>query len=379
VKIARISATPLAVPARVQLFGLDRTITLSVCLVEIETGEGLIGHGLTAIADHRVVAAMIREVVAPALTGEDALAHERLWERMYWLLSPRGQTGFASHAMAAVDIALWDLKGKKLGQPLWRLLGGARDKVPVYATFGLAVYDRAQLVEAAKLWVSQGHRRLKMVVADQALKRRDTPRPLAEVILEDAARVRAVREAVGPGIELYIDANCCLDQYHALRLARMVEECDISFFEEPLTHNDVRLMADMRRQTRIPLAAGQHEGLAFRFRDMLVANAVDVVQPNVIASGGYTQCLRIAGLAAAFNVPIANGGAWTHHNMHLLGGLANGTLVEYNYVDTLCCEQLFPGLEKPADGWLTLPQAPGLGFEPDAARVRELARRDGRH
>jgi L-rhamnonate dehydratase len=134
-------------------------------------------------------------------------------------------------------------------------------------------------------------------------------------------------------------------------------------------------MADMRRQTRVPLAAGQNEGLAFRFRDLLVHGAVDVLQPNVAISGGYTQCLRIAGLAGAFNVPLANGGAWPFHNMHLHAGLANGGLVEYHYPAVLLCRALFNALPTPEDGWLTLPTEPGIGFAPNRDAVRELAKR----
>ena len=111
-KIARVKATPLNVPVRIRLLGLDKETSLSVCLVEIETDTGLVGHGMTAITEEEVVAAAIDEIAAPALLGEDPLAHERLWEKLYWLLSPRGQTGYASHAIAAIDIALWDLKGK---------------------------------------------------------------------------------------------------------------------------------------------------------------------------------------------------------------------------------------------------------------------------
>ena len=134
----------------------------------------------------------------------------------------------------------------------------------------------------------------------------------------------AVREAVGPDVELYIDANCSLDLYHATRLAEMVKPYGISFFEEPITQNDALQMAQMRRATGMALACGQNEGLIFRFRDLLLHEAVDYVQPNVVSSGGFTQCVKIAGLAAAFNVPLANGGAWPYHNMHLQAGVANG-------------------------------------------------------
>ena len=133
-------------------------------------------------------------------------------------------------------------------------------------------------------------------------------------------------------------------------------------------------MAELRRRTSIPLAAGQNEGLAWRFRDMLTHNAIDVLQPNVTISGGYSQVLKIAGMAQAFNVPIDNGGAWPFHNMHLHAGVSNGGLVEYHYVAVLVLQKIFDGLPAPVDGWLTLPEAPGLGFAPNANRVRELAK-----
>lgn len=374
-KIVRVSATPLNIPVRIDILGLNKETSLSLCLTEIEADNGLVGHGMTAITEEEVIAAAVREVAGPALIGEDPLATERLWEKLYWLLSPRGQTGYASHAIAALDLALWDLKARSLDLPLWRLLGGARGRVPVYATFGFGFFERDELAAAARLWVSEGFRRLKMTVGGHALARRDEPRPIDEVLDEDVRRVRAVREAVGPDVKLYIDANCGLDLYHATSLAQRLEDFDISFFEEPLTQNDVRQMAELRRRTRIPLAAGQNEGLAFRFRDLLVAQAVDVLQPNVAISGGYTQCVKIAGLAQAFNVPIDNGGAWPFHNMHLHAGIANGGMVEYHYVAVQMLSQVFDDLPVPDDGWLTLPDSPGLGFRPDPARVRDLARR----
>ena len=373
-KIVRVTATPLNVPVTIDIVGLNKATTLSVCLTEIETDTGLVGHGMTAITEEEIVAAAIREVAGPALIGCDPLATEQLWDKLYWLLSPRGQTGYASHAIAALDVALWDLKARALGLPLWRLLGGARARVPVYATFGFGFLDREQLAAAAKLWVGRGFRRLKMTVGQHALARRDEPRPLDEVIAEDLRRVAAVREAVGPDVQLYVDANCGLDLFHAARLAQGMEPYGITFFEEPITQNDVRGMAQLRTRTTIPLAAGQNEGLAFRFRDLLVANAVDVLQPNVTISGGYSQCLKIAGMAQAFNVPIDNGGAWPFHNMHLHAGVANGGLVEYHYVAVLVLKQIYDALPEPADGWLELPETPGLGFAPNPDRVRELAK-----
>lgn len=372
-KIARVTATPLNVPLEIAVLGLERLISLSACLVEVETDSGIIGHGFTGITEEDVIAQVIRGVAGPAIIGDDPLAHEFIWDKLYWTLMPRGQTGYAAHALAAIDLALWDIKGKALGQPIWRLLGGARPRVPVYATFGFGFFDRAELAAAAKLWVSQGFTRLKMTVGGEALRHRDS-RPIIGVIREDAARVAAVRDAVGPDIELFIDANCSLDHYHAGRLCELIKDYNIGFFEEPLTQNDPLQMAQLRRECGIPLACGQNEGLLFRFRDLLLHEAIDYAQPNVAISGGFTQCLKIAGLAAAFNVPIANGGAWPYHNMHLQAGVANGSMVELHYLAVELSKQIYTGLPDCRDGWLTLPDAPGLGFELNRDAVREIAK-----
>jgi L-alanine-DL-glutamate epimerase-like enolase superfamily enzyme len=373
-KIYAVEATPLNVPITVDLLGVNKRTSLSMCLIAVHTDEDVTGYGFTAITEEEVIAAVIEHIAGPAIVGDDPSNIERLWDKLYWLLSPRGQTGYAAHAIAAIDIALWDIRGKVLGLPVYKLLGGSRDRVPTYATFGFGFFDRDQLAEAAKLWIANGHKRLKMTVGNSALQRRDEPRPLADVIEEDFRRVKAVRDAVGDEIEIYIDANCSLDHYHALKLAKRLEPLGIAFFEEPITQNDVHQMADLRRRTSIPLACGQNEGLAFRFRDLLVHEAVDVVQPNVAITGGYTQCAKIAGMAQAFNVPIANGGAWIHHNMHLQAGMSNGTLAEFHYVAVECCKRIYKALPEPRDGWLDLPQTAGLGFEPDLHAVAELAK-----
>ena len=374
-KITRVHATPLNLPVSVTIAGRTKATSLSLCLVDVETDTGLTGTGMTAITEEEVVGAIVNDIASPALIGADPMRNEQVWDKLYWLMAPRGQSGYASHAMAAIDLALWDIKGKALGQPCWRLLGGARSEVPVYATFGFAFFERDELAAAAKSWVERGFKRLKMTVGHHGLQRRDEPRLLADLIDEDVQRIRAVRKAVGPEVQLYIDANCSLDYVHALRLAQRVEQYGISFFEEPVTQNDIPNMVKLRAKTAIPLAAGQNEGLASRFRDMLVAQAVDVVQPNACITGGYTQCVRIAGMAAAFNTQFANGGAWPHHNMHLHAGLANGSLVEYHSLAVECCKLVFDGLPEPQNGVLSLPEVPGLGFTPNSDRIAELARR----
>lgn len=372
--IVQVKAWPMHIPVDIEVVGVQRTMNLSACLCEVETRDGTRGYGFTAITEEDVVALAINEVAGPAILGANALNNEKIWEEMAWIMTPRGQSGYASHAIAAVDIALWDIKAKAAQLPLWRLLGGARPEVPVYTTFGFGFLDIDELTAAARHWVALGNKHLKMTVASEALRHRNQ-RPLREVIKEDARRVMAVREAVGDDVEIYIDANCNLDALHATKLARMLEPANLGFFEEPVMQNDIRHLVELRQKTNVRIAAGQNEGQAYRFRDFMVAGAVDVVQPNVAITGGYTQCLKIAGMASAFNVSYANGGAWPFHNMHLHGGLANGGLVEYHHPAVLLCNMLFKDLPQAHDGKLQLTEKPGLGFEPDLDAVKTFSAR----
>ncbi|RMF84448.1 MAG: mandelate racemase/muconate lactonizing enzyme family protein [Nitrospinota bacterium] len=367
-QIRRIEAQALQVPVTAPL--LDRPIRRGVVFVEIETDTGITGYGLTSYALHSAIREFINTEAAPFLQGQDPLCTERIWHQMFWSFNQRAQTGAWCSAMSAIDIALWDIKGKILGQPVWRLLGGAQNPVPAYITFGLPEYDQDQLVEAAKMWVGQGQDKLKMVVAVRGYKEGKVTGP-ADGPEEDARRVQAVREAIGEGIELMIDANYLFPYHHALRLCKLCEPYHITWFEEPLYQNDALLLAQLRRQTTVPIAAGQNEGHRFRHRELLIHQAVDFLQPNVVHGGGYTECAKVAGMAQAFNIPIANGGGWPHHNMHLQAGMANGTRVEFHYIMWKVGEILFQNPPAPVQGWVTLPETPGLGLEPNPDALKE--------
>jgi L-rhamnonate dehydratase len=369
-KITAIRAHALNLEMSLDITAPAKTARHQVCVVEIDTDSGITGHGITSIGPAKPIQTAVETLATPAIMGMDPLNNDRIWDKLYWTLVPRGQSGIGMHAIAAIDIALWDIKGKALGQPIWRLLGGARDLCPVYATFGFGFYETEELPHAAEAWMKRGFSRLKMTVGNSALQRRDEPRLLSDVIIEDTRRVAAVREAVGPDAELFIDANCSLDYFHAVELAGALSPYHITFFEEPITQNDVRQMADLRRQTGMRLACGQNEAHSYRFRDMLIAGAVDIIQPNVVITGGFTQCQKIAALASGFNVGIDNGGAWPFFNAHLQAGLANGGLVEYHYSSVEACRLIYDGLPDPADGWLTMSDAPGLGFELNTERLQ---------
>jgi L-alanine-DL-glutamate epimerase-like enolase superfamily enzyme len=359
-KIAKVRADLYRVP--VKAFGLPEPRVRAVVAVRVETDTGVPGMGISALNDGFALREFLNAELAPFVTGRDAMDTERLWDEVYWEFNQRSLSGVVSHGMSAFDMAVWDIKGKHLGQPVWRLLGGYSAAVPAYITFGLGDYDRDQLVAAARHFAAAGHDRLKMVVAT---KKGTQPG-------EDARRVEAVRAAIGDGIELMVDANHGFDFVSAADLCRRIEPLDIKWFEEPIRSNDVRQLAALRRRTSIPISAGQNEGFRFRHRDFMVAEAVDLVQPNVLSVGGYTEAIKVAHMAQAFNLRVANGGGWPHHNAHLIAAVPNGWRVEFHAQTWRVGEALFHDPPAPVKGSVTLTEKPGLGLEPRQDAMRDL-------
>ncbi|MCC6887598.1 MAG: mandelate racemase/muconate lactonizing enzyme family protein [Hyphomicrobiales bacterium] len=376
-KIARLTAHALSPPVPIRAPGIDRTVQRPIVFVQIETDTGIVGHGITSLAPARGTAALIDNTVAPLVLGLDARRIANVWNTIYRELAHRGQTGLAYHAISAIDIALWDIRGKALNEAVWRLLGGARDKVPCYVTCGLPSMDREQLASVAKHWVAQGFGGVKLVVGVIARDRAHEFANMTEALLEDARRVKAVRDAVGHAIEIAIDINCEIDPAQALTLTRMCAPYGVAFVEEPVPDNDAGRMADFRRQAGVQVAAGQSMAGLSRFKELLVRDAVDILQPNVVNCGGYTGGLRAADLALGFATPIGNGGGSTQHNLHLQAGAVNGTVCEWHpYQSAGAVAAICPNAPVPQNGYLTLTDAPGLGFDPDPAALAEYAIKD---
>ena len=360
-KIASIEATTHVIPITPPL--LDRPIERPIVFTKVETDTGIVGYGLTGANQRFGVKELINREIAPLLLGENPLETERLFDKCRLELNPRDQTGAWSSAVSAIDIALWDIKGKHFGEPVWRLLGGAQNPVPAYITFGLLEYNAEQLVQVAKSFVEQGADKIKMVVA---IDNGQNP-------AEDAARVTAVRDAVGDRVQLMMDANYLFSLNMASELCHRVEGCNLSWFEEPVFGNDARLLARLRERTSIPLAAGQNEGSLARHLELLSHGAVDILQPNVCYVGGFTQGQKVAAMAQAYNIPIANGGGWPHHNMHLQAGMSNGWRVEFHYLMWKVGEIIYKNPPGPDQGWVTLSEEPGLGLEPRWDALAEFA------
>jgi L-alanine-DL-glutamate epimerase-like enolase superfamily enzyme len=317
----------------------------------VTTDDGLTGHGFTGRFLARQVADALETAVLPAVAGMDPRGPAAVQDRIRENLNPRGMTGVAAGAASALDIALWDIRGQAAGRSIANLLGGARDSVPVYITFGMPQYDIAQLVEAARLAVADGYRMLKMVVAVDSGGWR-----------ADARRIYAVCDAVGDEAALIIDANEGFTGETARLLAHDIRDCPIAWFEEPVAGNDPADLARFREDTGMQVGAGQMEADPRIFDALLEHGSVDLLQPNVLYCNGFTGGVALAGRAEHHGVRIANGAGWPLVNMHLMAGVPNGWLLEHHVAQSGIEDALFIDPPYPVDGRLAIPEKPGLGL-----------------
>lgn len=329
-----------------QAYAGQESLTYVRC--RVTTGDGVTGEGVTGrfLADQ--VAHLLNNGIADTLKNANALDIEALTSQLAKKFNPRQSTGVFVSAMSALDLALWDIKGKVLGQPVARLLGGARNAVPAYATVGLPAYSEAELVHACKQALAEGFQGAKILVG--------AGRSLAE----DAQRVRAVRKAIGDA-PLMLDANCAYTVAEAKRLAMQVADCDIAFFEEPLRGNDIPSLAELRRTINIPLASGQMIQSLTWFRDVLAAGALDILQPNAAFCGGISAMLRILALAEAHGVPVTGAGGFESANLPVMAGHNHGGMLEVHGAHA-AIKARFATHPEFRGGKLHVPDAPGLGF-----------------
>jgi L-alanine-DL-glutamate epimerase-like enolase superfamily enzyme len=360
VQIANIEATAHRIEVPLPLFD-QPVVRRQIVFCRLTTDEGHVGYGLTGgqYLPWAVVAALETDFLE-TVRGMDPRRTEAIHKKVWQNLNSRSFTGVISFALSALDIACWDIRGKAENRTVAELLGGARDWAPIYVTFGFPHYDYDRLIEAARIQIDRGVRRLKMVVGVHE-----------GGWAEDARRVRGVRDAIGDGPELMLDANYMFAPVEAKLLCRAVEDCGILWFEEPLYQNDTRAMADLRRSTSIPLSAGQMEGHRWRFRDLVEHKAVDILQPNVCYVGGYTETQKIAHMAQAFNIQIANGGGWPLYNLHTMAGLMNGWRVEFHLGMQQVGERIFVDPPTPDHDRVYVGSAPGVGLEPNMDALRE--------
>ena len=363
--IDRIEAIPLRIPFKPGIktadaaWGSKEQPAADSLLVKVTTKDGLIGWGETF--GFRVVpaaTAAIDTMIAPLCVGRAAEQIAPLMLEVQRKLHIFGRSGPVMYGISALDIALWDLAGKAANLPVHRLLGGARDdRVPAYAS--LMRFGDPDLVRSnVRGAIGQGFRHLK----------------LHEIELP---AIRAAREEAGPEVELMLDVNCPWDLAQAKAQAAALREVKPRWLEEPIwPPEDFAALAELRRSSDVPIAAGENASTLVEFDRMLAAEAVDVIQPSPAKMGGLTELAKVAALAAVRNVTLMvhtfyDGPALLAaiHATAALGGA--GGMLEWRAFDLEGSP--YGDRLQPLDGHVTVPQAPGLGLEPDEAVIREYA------
>ncbi|MDE2854555.1 MAG: mandelate racemase/muconate lactonizing enzyme family protein [Chloroflexota bacterium] len=347
-----------------------------VCLVKVIAADGTYGWG-EGYGPANVVKAGV-EFLAPLALGEDPLQVEAIWNKMHLRALNYARRGVLVAAISAIDIALWDLRGKLLGQPVSVLLGGRRrERIMVYATgmYFTETEDLAgKLADEAQRYAAQGFRALKMKVGLG--------------VETDVNHVRAVRAAIGDELQLMVDANHAYSLSEALRFARQVEALDIGFFEEPVSPEDYEGYRELRQRTSIPIAGGECEYLLAGFRQLLSQRCVDIAQPDICGAGGLTETKRIAALAYAFQtnvIPHSWGtGIAFAAGLHLVSTLdivpgrlrMPEAMLEMDRSENALRENLTYPKFTLEDGRVTVPTAPGLGVDVDPDALAHYARVD---
>ncbi|MBV9328823.1 MAG: mandelate racemase/muconate lactonizing enzyme family protein [Chloroflexi bacterium] len=328
----------------------------SSLFVHIKTASGHEGFA-PGLALSREI---IHRVLKPALVGQDPLCIEKLWDDMFWRVRGFGRKGLAFAAISTVDIALWDLKAKLFGVPLYRLLGPFTDRVPIYGSGGWTHYSEAELVREQMGFVERGIPRVKMKVAKN----------FGRAEAEDVQRLAAVRKAVGDDVEIYVDANNGYYAKQAIGMARHLAEYDVKWFEEPVLADDIAGLAAIARAIDIPVATGEHEYTRYGFKELIAQGGADIVQPDVGRVGGVTEWMKVAHLAHAFNLPVAPHAVQLVH-LHLACCTPNLKVVEYLGAVEEGDRVWYTDFPEPVDGyWSPYADRPGLGLElsPEAVR-----------
>jgi len=329
--------------------------------VHVKTDEGV--EGLGTSAGISAVRAVVEDTLKEALVGHDPFDIERLWNTMFWLVRGFGRKGIAFCAISAVDIALWDLKAKALGLPLYKLLGPYTDTVPVYGSGGWTNFTESELIAEQNGYVERGFPRIKMKVAKEFGTRED----------EDLRRLAAVRKAVGDDVEIYVDANNGYYAKQAIRMSQAFEQYNVGWFEEPVLADDIDGLALVCQSTTIPVATGEHEYTKFGFKELISRGGADIVQPDVGRVGGVTEWMKVAHMAHAFNLPVAPH-AYQLVHLHLACATPNLKVVEYLGVSEESDRVWYTEFPEPKAGtWSPYPDRPGLGLELDPAAVKKYS------
>lgn len=359
--ITDVSTTLLRVPlGQRTITDSQSTVThVEFLQVELRTKEGLVGHGMnwSYTPGLRAAQVMVDENYAPVLRGADATFRKELVRRMFFSNHFVGRVGAARVGIAAVEFALWDLACKRAGLPLWKYLGACRDKVKAYSTDGgWLTWSVDDLKRDCTKLIERGFDAVKIKLG------RPDPR-------EDLARIRSVREHVGPSVHIMTDVNCAWNLATAKSWGARLAELDVFWLEEPMVPEDVKSHAELSRSIRTPIAVGETIFTKQAFRDYIEAGAVHYVQADATKLLGIDEWLEVAALASCYGLPVVPH-TNVQHKLHvqLAAATPNALMVES------CYESLNEMWEEPihvTKGFYGLPEQPGVGLKFRAAVLAE--------
>lgn len=338
--------------------GLHTYTNHEISFVEVQTDAGITGYG---IGRPRPAERAFRGQFGKKLIGRDPLMTEAIWKEL-WSPKLYGRRGMETRALSSIDMALWDIKGKVAGLPLYKLVGGYRTDIPIYTAGGYYAPGKGLKELAAEMvgFVEMGARAVKMKVG-------------AVSIAEDVERVRAVRKAVGPNIKVMIDANCAYRAYDAITMARRVEDQDIFWFEEPVQPDDYDGFRRLFEATGVTIATGENEYTKHGFRDLIATGVVSILQPDARYTGGVTEFLKIAAMADAHGIDICPHGDQLAH-LNLLAAIPNARMLEFYPKPKGTADIFLHTAPVNADGTVTVPDVPGMALDPNPDFLKRAER-----
>ena len=323
--------------------------------VKVETDEGI--TGLCPASPSPEITALILEIYKPQIVGEDPFEVEKIWEKVYWTNYGNVRRGAPVRALSYIDIAMWDIIGKACKQPIHRLLGGHRSKVPAYGSGINLPLPIDDLVKQNRMFVEMGFRMVKMKIGQRDKN-------------EDLRRIKAVRDAVGDDVDVAVDANNMYGVNTAMFMAKKMERYDVYWFEEPVLLDNIDGIVRLAKSTSIPIAGYELENTKYGFKELIARGAIGVCQADATICGGITEYRKIAALAECYGVPVAPHGADQIH-VPLTAAIPNGLIVEWMYGLGARNADLIKDPIVPENGEMACKNVPGLGIEIRDEAVRE--------